>query len=71
MAAEHGYVLTFLFTAAAMISLLVCSKPSTACAAPLDTLNVDPSGALMVASVLCSYQPDGHRCAAAFSDAQS
>ena len=44
---------TFLFTLDAMISLLVCTRPSTACAAPFVTLKVWPLGALMVASVLC------------------
>ena len=48
---------TFLLTADAMMSLLVWSRLSTACAAPLVTLKVDPFGALMVASVLCSHHP--------------
>ncbi len=46
-----------MLTADAMISLLVWSRLSTACAAPLVTLKVDPFGALMVASVLCSHHP--------------
>ena len=49
-----------------MTSLLACTRPSTACAAPLLTLNTDPLGALIVASVLCTIQSKCHLSGCSF-----